>query len=226
MPSRRPTTPRRPTSRPGARTPSRPAPTARSRATGASRTTSTKRGSARRPAGPSRDDRRRSRLGLVLPEVLTVRLLVLSVVVLLAFVLLLPTVRGAVQQRAEIDRLQAELTAYEAERTELENELGRWEDRSYVVEQARTRLNYVMPGDTVWRVIDGDEVTDGDAPAKDEAATEPVSPAGPAGAPWYQALWESVQVSDDAATHMHGESVEGDESDGTDGGPGGADGGE
>jgi cell division protein FtsB len=147
----------------------------------------------------------------VLPEVLTVRLLVLSVVVLLAFVLLLPTVRGAVQQRAEIDRLQAELSASETERADLQNELGRWDDRSYVVEQARTRLNYVMPGDTVWRVIDGDEVPDGESPAGDETPAEPVSPAGPTGAPWYQAMWESVQVTDAAGTDVE---------------PGGADGGE
>jgi cell division protein FtsB len=162
--------------------------------------------------------------------VLTVRLLVLSVVVLLAFVLLLPTVRGAVQQRAEIDRLQAELSAYESERADLENELGRWEDRSYVVGQARTRLNYVMPGDTVWRVIDGDELPDDDAPVEDEVV-EPVSPAGPTGVPWYQGMWESVRVTDDAGTYDVGTyesdaSDEGDEDDAADGGPGGADGGE
>ncbi|MFV2144730.1 MULTISPECIES: FtsB family cell division protein [Isoptericola] len=224
MPSRRPAAPRtrRPASRPGTRTAARPAAsTARSRATGASKAAPSKSKSARRPAGPARDDRRRSRLGLVLPEVLTVRLLVLSVVVLLAFVLLLPTVRGAVQQRAEIDRLQAELSAHESERARLENELGRWDDRSYVVEQARTRLNYVMPGDTVWRVVDADEVADGGTPAGDEAPTEPARPAGPTGAPWYQAMWESVQVTDARAT-----TVGRDEGDGVDVEPGGTDGGE
>ncbi|WP_277209511.1 FtsB family cell division protein [Isoptericola croceus] len=157
----------------------------------------------------------------MLPEVLTVRLLVLSVVVLLAFVLLLPTVRGAVQQRAEIDRLQAELAAHESARTELENELGRWDDRSYVVEQARTRLNYVMPGDTVWRVIDAHEVVDDDAPAESDAPTEPVRPGGPAGAPWYQGMWESMQVTD-----AHATMVGGDEVDGADVEPDGGDGGE
>ncbi|GAA1987967.1 hypothetical protein GCM10009718_26890 [Isoptericola halotolerans] len=161
----------------------------------------------------------------MLPEVLTVRLLVLSVVVLLAFVLLLPTVRGAVQQRAEIDRLQAELSAYEAERAGLENELGRWEDRSYVVEQARTRLNYVMPGDTAWRVIDADEVAGGDGPDEDEGAVTPGSAAGPTGAPWYQAMWESMRVVDDQGT-LDGDPTEGDEDDGPGVDPDGADGGE
>lgn len=158
----------------------------------------------------------------------------LSVIVLLSFVLLLPTVRGAVQQQAEIDRLQGELTAHEATRDELENELGRWEDRSYVVEQARTRLNYVMPGDTVWRVVDADEVPDGAAPDEAESASPaPLAPTGPAGAPWYQAMWESVQVVDRVGEELEAEADEADEaeSDGVEGDepdmePDGTDGGE
>jgi cell division protein FtsB len=133
----------------------------------------------------------------VLPEVLTVRLLVLGVVVLLAFVLLLPTVRGAVQQQAQIDRLQAELDAHESERAELQDELDRWDDRSYVIQQARSRLNYVVPGDTVWRVVDAQEI-EGDPAAEAQADAGPTVAAAPTGAPWYEGLWESVQVTDRA----------------------------
>ncbi|NNU27487.1 septum formation initiator family protein [Isoptericola sp. JC619] len=134
---------------------------------------------------------------MVLPEVLTVRLIVLSVVVLLAFVLLLPTVRGAVQQQAEIDRLRAELTANQAERDQLENELARWDDRTYVIQQARSRLNFVLPGDTAWRVVDAEEIEVDDEP---ETTTDPAPAVGPGttGAPWYQAMWESVQAADRA----------------------------
>jgi cell division protein FtsB len=133
----------------------------------------------------------------VLPEVLTVRLLVLGVVVLLAFVLLLPTVRGAVQQQAQIDRLQAELEAHEADRSALQDELDRWDDRSYVIQQARSRLNYVVPGDTVWRVVDSSEI-EGDVAAEAEAEAGPTVAAVPTGAPWYEGIWESVQVTDRA----------------------------
>ena len=133
----------------------------------------------------------------MLPEVLTVRLIVLSVVVLLAVVLLLPTVRGAVQQSAEIDQLREELAQHEAERDKLDVELDRWEDRSYVVEQARSRLSYVFPGDKVWRTLDADTVVED----IDPLTGEPVD-AGPVGTdpaadvPWYQSVWESVQVAD------------------------------
>ncbi|MCA5892858.1 septum formation initiator family protein [Isoptericola sp. NEAU-Y5] len=137
----------------------------------------------------------------MLPEVLTVRLIVLSVVVLLAAVLVLPTVRGAVQQESELDRLRTELAQHEAERDRLTVELGRWEDRSYVEEQARSRLFYVMPSDTVWRVVDGDTVAPEDVdPVTGEAVTAgPVGTAGGGAVPWYQSIWESVQVADGSA---------------------------
>ncbi|GAA1732510.1 hypothetical protein GCM10009809_30010 [Isoptericola hypogeus] len=134
----------------------------------------------------------------MLPEVLTVRLLVLSVVVLLAVVLLLPTVRGAVQQSGDLDRLRAELAAHEAERGRLEVELDRWEDRSYVEEQARSRLSYVMPSDRVWRVVDpGAAGADDVDPVTGEAVDAgPVGTTSGDGVPWYQSVWESVQVAD------------------------------
>ncbi len=133
----------------------------------------------------------------MLPEVLTVRVIVLSVVVLLALVLLLPTVRGAVQQSAEIDRLRAELARHEAERDRLEVELARWDDRTYVVEQARSRLQFVFPGDKVWRTLDADTVVEDLDPLTGQAVD-----AGPVGTdptsdvPWFQSVWESVQVAD------------------------------
>jgi cell division protein FtsB len=163
-------------------------------------TSATRRGS-RRPAGPAREERRRSRYGLVLPEVLTVRLIVLSVVVLLAVVLLLPTVRGAVQQSHELDRLRTELAQNQAERDRLEVELGRWEDRSYVEEQARSRLSFVMPSDKVWRVVDPDAAGDDDVdPVTGEAVgSGPVGTSTGPSVPWYQSVWESVQVADGPA---------------------------
>ncbi|MFD6177053.1 MULTISPECIES: FtsB family cell division protein [unclassified Isoptericola] len=174
------------------------------KASGAGRTTakgSAGRKGSRRPAGPAREDRRRSRYGLVLPEVLTVRLIVLSVVVLLAVVLLLPTVRGAVQQSHELDRLRTELAQNQAENDRLDVELGRWDDRSYVEEQARSRLSFVMPADKVWRVVDPGAAGDDDVdPVTGEAVgSGPVGTAGGSSVPWYQSVWESVQVADGPA---------------------------
>lgn len=128
-----------------------------------------------------------------MPEVLTVRALVLSVVVLLAMVLLLPTVRAVVAQQAELSELRQELSQQEQQKAELENELARWDDRSYVIEQARTRLRFVMPGDTPWRTLDGESV------AKEEPEPGPVQTAREdqgEDIPWYTKLWDSVRIAD------------------------------
>lgn len=129
-----------------------------------------------------------------MPEVLTVRAMVLSVVVLLAVVLLLPTVRAVVTQQAELRDLRSELSQQEVQKAELETELARWDDRSYVIEQARSRLQFVMPGDKVWRPLDTDSVQ----PEQPEAGVVEPSPGASddGSAPWYTSVWDSVRIAD------------------------------
>ncbi|MCB7137070.1 FtsB family cell division protein [Cellulosimicrobium marinum] len=149
----------------------------------------------RRPQGPGPEDRRRSRYGFLLPEVVTVRTLVVSVVVLLAVVLLLPTVRAYVSQTNELRALRVELADAQAEHDGLESELERWEDRAFVEREARERLNFVMPGERAWRVLDPESVVDDIDPRTGQEITDgPVEGPGD-GTPWYEAMWESVEVA-------------------------------
>ncbi len=143
---------------------------------------------------PARAERRRGRSGLVLPEVLTVRAIVLSVVVLLAMVLLLPTVRAVVTQQSQLRDLRAELTTQQQQREQLEVELARWDDRQYVIEQARSRLSFVMPGDTVWRTLDADSVPE-DEPTAGPVGTGPTTGTDGDDTPWYTSLWDSVRIA-------------------------------
>lgn len=129
----------------------------------------------------------------MLPEVLTVRAMVLSVVVLLAVVLLLPTVRAVVTQQAELRELRSELSQQEARKANLEAELDRWDDRSYVIEQARSRLQFVMPGDKVWRPLDTDSVPQ-ERPAPGVVEPSPGATEDTA-APWYTSVWDSVRIA-------------------------------
>ena len=139
---------------------------------------------------------------------LTVRALVLSVVVLLAFVLLLPTVRAYVNQTGELRGLQSDLTAAQAERADLQVELGRWDDTSYVVAQARERLSFIMPGETPYRVIDPESVVDDIDPATGQTVTDgAVGVSGPDSAPWYAAIWRSTQLAGEQP--VGGEETEG-----------------
>jgi cell division protein FtsB len=142
---------------------------------------------------PPRAERKRGSFGLVLPEVLTVRAMVLSVVVLLAVVLLLPTVRAVVTQQAELRELRSELSQQQDQKEQLETELERWDDRSYVIEQARSRLRFVMPGDKVWRPLDTDSVEQ-EEPGPGVVEPSPGASAD-ADAPWFTSVWDSVRIA-------------------------------
>ena len=136
-----------------------------------------------------------SRHGFLLPEVVTVRTLVLSVVVLLAVVLLLPTLRAYVNQTGELRELRGDLEQAQAEHDELEAELARWDDPAYVVREARDRLNFVMPGERPWRVLDPETVVDDTDPQTGRTITDGPVRGYEAGTPWYEAIWASVQVA-------------------------------
>ncbi len=121
----------------------------------------------------------------------TVRTMVFSLVVLLAFVLVYPTLSSFLQHRAEVDQLRAERDAAVAENEDLEAELRRWDDPAYVMAQARERLSFVMPGETAFRVVDPETVPDvpvvedGPAAGAAEGSTRP----------WYSTVWESVRAA-------------------------------
>ncbi|GIG38643.1 FtsB family cell division protein [Cellulomonas phragmiteti] len=123
----------------------------------------------------------------------TVRAMVFTLVVLVAFVLVYPTLGSYLETRAEVEQLRAARDAALAENADLEADLRRWDDEAYVVAQARERLSFVMPGETAFRVVDP-EVVPQTAPSDD-----PPAAGGSDGAtrPWYATVWESVQVAGD-----------------------------
>ncbi|WP_435736821.1 septum formation initiator family protein [Cellulosimicrobium sp. PMB13] len=151
---------------------------------------------------------------------MTVRALVLSVVGLLAVVLLLPTVRAYVTQTNELRALRSDLVDAQGQHDELEAELERWDDRAYVEREARDRLNYVMPGERPWRVLDPESVPDDLDPQTGQAITDgPVESRD--GTPWYQAMWESVQVAGEQPTPEEGDEGAGGSAPGADDVPAG-----
>lgn len=121
----------------------------------------------------------------------TVRAMVFSLVVLVAFVLVYPTLGSYLETRAEVEQLRAQRDAAKAENAELEADLKRWDDDAYVIAQARERLSFVMPGETAYRVVDPEVVPD--TPA--DPGTPVTSPSDGATRPWYTTVWESVQVA-------------------------------
>ena len=119
----------------------------------------------------------------------TGRAVLLAALVLLLALTLAGPVRQYLAGRAELVRLAAEGRALDDRADELAQQLERQGDPAYAERQARERLTYVLPGDRLIVVVDGESV-EGDAgtlPAADPAE-EPRS--------WYEGLLESVRVAD------------------------------
>ncbi|GAB3299907.1 hypothetical protein GCM10027451_01770 [Geodermatophilus aquaeductus] len=114
-------------------------------------------------------------------------------VVFVGLLLLLSlTLAGPVRQwldgRAEIARLAAESTAYDERIAELQAELERQADPAWTAREARERLAYVLPGDRLVVVVDG-EAAEGDAGTLPDAVDA-------APRPWYEELLGSVADAD------------------------------
>ena len=115
------------------------------------------------------------------------RMLALAVVMVAITIMLAPTVKIFFDKKAEIDALNADIAARQAEGDALRQQVSRWQDPNYVKQQARDRINMVMPGETGYWVF-----------GSDEPAGESSSPAGataqdPADLPWVDSLWESIR---------------------------------
>ena len=121
---------------------------------------------------------------------LTGRAALLALVLAALVVSLALPVREYVRQRAEINALQAEREQRQDRVAALERTLERWEDPAYVQAQARSRLQFVMPGEVGYVVLGAEEAQ---APASDRVTRSRVSEQQRA---WYQRLWGSVRTAD------------------------------
>lgn len=74
--------------------------------------------------------------------------------VLLAVVILAPTLHLLIAQRQAISDLQASVAHERDKVSSVKAERARWNDPSYVRSQVRDRLYYVMPGETSYLIID------------------------------------------------------------------------
>lgn len=135
------------------------------------------------------------------------RMIVLTLVTLVVISFLVPTVRTYFQQRAEISELEAEIAAEQELQTELETDLARWDDPEYVRQQARERINLVMPGERRYHVIGEPEIA-ADIPEHHEPGEVRTD------LPWGDALWDSLVR---AAAEDSGQDESGAEDSGTEG---------
>ena len=118
------------------------------------------------------------------------RMLALFVVMIAITIMLAPTVKIFFEKRAEIAALQADISAKQSEQNDLRRQVSRWQDPNYVKQQARDRINMVMPGETGYWVF-GSDLPAGESGGAAGAATSQ----DPAKLPWVDSLWDSIRRS-------------------------------
>jgi cell division protein FtsB len=72
----------------------------------------------------------------------------------LVVVVLAPSMRTLIEQRQQIAALQASVQQQRDALKGLKSDRARWDDPTYVQTLARERLNFVLPGDITYLVID------------------------------------------------------------------------
>ena len=117
-------------------------------------------------------------------------MLALLVVMIAITIMLAPTVKIFFEKRAEIAELQADIAAKQAEQNDLRRQVSRWQDPNYVKQQARDRINMVMPGETGYWVFGSDLPAGSTSGAAGAGSAQ-----DPAELPWVDSLWDSIQRS-------------------------------
>ena len=99
--------------------------------------------------------------------------------------------REYLTQRGQIAKARAQQTQQEARVAALERQLRQLQDPAYVKAQARTRLHFVLPGETAYVVLtpSATPIPAGRAALTGATATGPE-------APWYSQVWGSVKAAD------------------------------
>jgi cell division protein FtsB len=83
-------------------------------------------------------------------------------------VVLAPSLRVYIAQRQQIAQLQSQVKEARGSLTRLANQKARWSDPNYIEAQARSRLNYVFPGEYSYLVVN-------DVPSAKTSNGQPIS---------------------------------------------------
>jgi cell division protein FtsB len=120
--------------------------------------------------------------------VLTGRALVLGGVVVLLVVLLASPINRYLGSRSDVNRAAQQLHDNQRQLSQLQNRKAMWSDPGYIQQQARARLQYAMPGDTVYVVVNKGQ-------RSDIAKTAGSPGAQAAGRSWNSRLMDSVHAA-------------------------------
>jgi cell division protein FtsB len=120
--------------------------------------------------------------------VLTGRALVLGGIVVLLIVLLASPIHRYLASRTAISAAAQQLQDDRSRLAELTQQKALYADPGYLQRQARTRLQYAMPGDTVYVVVDKGQRSDIEKSAGSAAKAD-------TGTEWNSRLWNSLRAA-------------------------------
>ncbi|MBY0172904.1 FtsB family cell division protein, partial [Micrococcus luteus] len=128
---------------------------------------------------------------------ITGRSLIVVAVLLVAAVLVAPTLRAFLNQQLEISAAREEIAAMQAQREDYERRIQLWDDPAYVTQQARERLELVMPGETLYSVTGRPSETETETETETDTEAEDTPAAGAdevvnTRLPWAEGLWDSA----------------------------------
>lgn len=123
---------------------------------------------------------------------ISLRLAAVIVFALVAVLIVANPLTQYLAQQEEIRQAQADLDEAKQRVISLEQELALWDDPLYVQAQARERLGFVMPGQTLYAVADPEQ---GDAVDQLQARTDEVNRRRRESTPFYVTMWDSIAVS-------------------------------
>ena len=115
----------------------------------------------------------------------TGRAIVLGTVVIVLLVLLASPLSRYFNSRSDLAQARQQLQSDQEQMQHLTQLKAQWSDPGYVQQQARARLQYAMPGDTVYVVVDKGARSDIEKTAGTTAAASTGS--------WNTRIWTSVQ---------------------------------
>ena len=121
----------------------------------------------------------------------TGRAIVLGTLVVLLLVVLASPLNRYFGSRSALNGASQQLQSDRQQLHRLNTQLARWSDPGYVQRQARQRLQYAMPGDTVYVVVDHGQQNEIDKTAGSGGRTT-------APRTWNAKLWDSIIRADRA----------------------------
>ena len=122
----------------------------------------------------------------------TNRATILLVVFAILVISYASSMRAYLHQRSQIQESRAQIIEEKAKIKALNTEKSRWDDPSFIEQQARARFGWVLPGETGYQVTDAN----GNPLTGEDKLTDPDTIAQPKKDAWWVEVGDTVDAAD------------------------------